>query len=439
MRITVIGAGYVGLVTAACFADYGHDVMCVDIDEARVKNLERGIIPIHEPGLEEITKRNVIANRLKFTTDIPLSVEHGFVQFIAVGTPPAEDGSADLQYVLEAARNIGKYITEYKIIVDKSTVPIGTADLVDNVIVEELIARNRHLDIFPSVASNPEFLKEGCAVNDFFEPDRVIIGTSCKRALATLKELYLPFVRNNPASIIEMDARSAELTKYAANSMLATRISLMNEFAILADQVGADIELVRIGIGSDKRIGDKFLYPSIGYGGSCFPKDVKALIKIGQDNEADQTILKAVRAANNKQKHYLVEKVVAKYGWDLSDYTFAVWGLAFKANTDDMRESPAITVVSDLLTMGAIVKGYDPKAIENAKTYFGDTLTYCFDKFDALEDSTALLILTEWQEFLEVSPEEIRTFGIQTIFDGRNLLDPTEVMDAGLNYYGIGR
>lgn len=439
MRITVIGAGYVGLVTAACFADYGHDVMCVDIDETRVKNLERGIIPIHEPGLEEIVKRNVVADRLKFTTDIPLSVEHGFVQFIAVGTPPAEDGSADLQYVLDAARNIGKYITEYKIIVDKSTVPIGTADLVDSVIVEELITRKRHLDIFFSVASNPEFLKEGCAVNDFLQPDRVILGTSCKKALATLKELYLPFVKNDTSSIIEMDARSAELTKYAANSMLATRISLMNEFAILADQVGADIELVRVGIGSDKRIGDKFLYPSIGYGGSCFPKDVSALIKIGNDYSCEQTILKAVRNANNLQKHYLVSKIVDRYGWDLSDYTFAVWGLAFKANTDDMRESPAITVVADLLTMGAQVNVYDPKAMQNARTYFVDNVIYCNDKFAALENANALLILTEWQEFTYPNLLHIRSYGIESIFDGRNLLNPDEVIDSGMNYFGIGR
>ena len=439
MRITVIGAGYVGLVTAACFADMGHDVMCVDIDAARVENLEQGIIPIHEPGLEGVIKRNVAAKRLQFTTDVILSVDHGAIQFIAVGTPPAEDGSADLQHVLEAARNIGRYMTEYKVVVDKSTVPIGTADLVDNVIVEELIARNRHLDIFFSVASNPEFLKEGCAVKDFMQPDRVIIGTSCKNALAILKTLYLPFVRDTKGSIIEMDARSAELTKYAANSMLATRISLMNEFAKLADKVEADIELVRIGIGSDSRIGDKFLYPSVGYGGSCFPKDVSALIKIGNDYSCEQTILKAVRNANNLQKHYLVSKIVDRYGWDLSDYTFAVWGLAFKANTDDMRESPAITVVADLLTMGAQVNVYDPKAMQNARTYFIDNVIYCNDKFDALEDTTALLILTEWQEFAEVSPEEIRSFGIESIFDGRNIFDPTEVMDAGMNYFGIGR
>jgi UDPglucose 6-dehydrogenase len=435
----MIGTGYVGLVTGTCFAEVGNDVMCLDIDAGKIETLKRGGVPIHEPGLEEMIRRNVSGGRLRFTTDIDAAVAHGTLQFIAVGTPPDEDGSADMQHVITAARNIGCRMVESKIIVDKSTVPVGTADRVRETIAAELARRGVKLAF--AVASNPEFLKEGAAVEDFMRPDRVVIGSDDQRAIGLLRAVYAPFQRNHERLLV-MDVRSAELTKYAANAMLATRISFMNELANLADALGADIEQVRKGIGSDPRIGYRFLYPGAGYGGSCFPKDVKALQATAEHHGRPLKILAAVEAVNDAQKKLLLEKITQRLGTDLGNKTFAVWGLAFKANTDDMREAPSQTLVRGLLDRGASVMAYDPVAMEEARRVFGTTarLGYAASPMDAVTGADAVVVVTEWQEFRSPDFSELkRTLRQPLLFDGRNLFDPKEVRAAGLEYFGIGR
>jgi UDPglucose 6-dehydrogenase len=439
MKVTVIGTGYVGLVSGACFADLGNDVLCLDIDERKVAQLRAGGIPIHEPGLEAIVRRNVAAGRLNFTTDPQQAATFGRVQFLAVGTPPGEDGSADLQYVIAAARSIGRYIDGYCVIVDKSTVPVGTADLVREAIAEELAQRGVSHPF--SVVSNPEFLKEGAAVEDFMRPDRVVLGVSDDRALRIMRELYAPAQRNHERLIV-MDVRSAELTKYAANAMLATRISFMNELANLAERLGADIEQVRRGIGSDSRIGYHFLYPGVGFGGSCFPKDVRALRHTARQCGMDLAILEAVHDVNERQKHVLVDKVVARFGASLAGRRFALWGLSFKPNTDDMREAPSLVIIDALLARGATVNAYDPVAMDVARSllegHAGVTLSDTAR--GALQGCDALLIVTEWKEFRSPDFESIRgDLRHPVIIDGRNLYDPAMVTDAGIEYYPIGR
>ena len=439
MKISVIGTGYVGLVTGTCLAEVGNDVLCLDLDASKIKTLNEGGIPIHEPGLLEMVQRNVAAGRLHFTTSIEESVAFGQVQFIAVGTPPDEDGSADLQYVTAAARNIAKHMTEYKVIVDKSTVPVGTADKVRAAINEELSKRG--VDIPFAVASNPEFLKEGAAVEDFMRPDRIVIGTDDERAVALLREIYSPFNRNHDRLVV-MDIRSAELTKYAANCMLATRISFMNELANLADKLGADIEQVRLGIGSDPRIGYHFLYPGCGYGGSCFPKDVQALIRTADSIGQPLKVLNAVEEANDAQKRVLLEKIKAKFGHDLKGKKFAVWGLAFKPNTDDMREASSRVIIQGLWDLGATVTAYDPVAMTESRRIFGDDprLQYADTPMAALKDADALAIVTEWKEFRAPDFDAIKaTLKTPAIFDGRNMYTPAQVKAHGLEYYAIGR
>ncbi|QID17395.1 UDP-glucose/GDP-mannose dehydrogenase family protein [Nitrogeniibacter mangrovi] len=439
MKITVIGSGYVGLVSGACLADVGNDVMCLDVDPAKIKILEDGGIPIHEPGLEEMVRRNVAAGRLSFTTDVAKAAQYGTIQFIAVGTPPDEDGSADLQYVLAAARNIGKHMDDYRVIVDKSTVPVGTADKVRAAVAEELAARGS--DLTYSVVSNPEFLKEGAAIEDFMRPDRIVVGAEDERAIELMRQLYGPFQRNHD-KLVFMDVRSAELTKYAANAMLATRISFMNELANLAETLGADIELVRQGIGSDPRIGWHFLYAGCGYGGSCFPKDVKALIRTGREYGHELQVLGAVEAANDAQKHVLVDKIVARFGEDLSGRRFAMWGLAFKPNTDDMREAPSRVIAAELFKRGATVVAYDPVAMQEAERIFGDEprLSYAGRPKSALDEADALVIVTEWKEFRSPDFDAIKSRLKQpVIFDGRNMYDPAMVREQGIEYHGIGR
>ncbi len=439
MKITVIGTGYVGLVSGACLAEMGNDVLCMDVDPRKIEMLERGEIPIWEPGLQDMVRRNVAANRMKFTLDPRRAAEHGTIQFIAVGTPPDEDGSADLQYVLAAARNVGKHMTDYKVIVDKSTVPVGTADKVRQAVAEELKARG--VEVPYAVVSNPEFLKEGAAVDDFMRPDRIVVGADDEQAIFLMKALYSPFQRNHERLVV-MDVRSAELTKYAANAMLATRISFMNELALLAEQVGADIELVRQGIGSDPRIGYHFLYAGAGYGGSCFPKDVKALIRIGSENGRDMKVLGAVEAANDAQKHVLVEKVVARFGENLSGRRFALWGLAFKPNTDDMREAPSRVIIDALIARGATVCAYDPVAMHEAQRAIGERagLVYSEGPMQALEGADALLIVTEWKEFRSPDFDAIRNALKQPlVIDGRNMYPPALPRAAGLDYISIGR
>ena len=439
MKITVIGTGYVGLVSGTCMAEVGNDVLCLDIDPAKIKILEDGGIPIHESGLLEMVRRNVAAGRLKFTTNIQQAVEFGGVQFIAVGTPPDEDGSADLQYVVAAARNIGKYMTHYKVIVDKSTVPVGTADKVKAAIAEELASR--HADIAYSVVSNPEFLKEGAAVEDFMRPDRIVIGAEDEASKDIMRALYAPFQRNHER-LVMMDMRSAELTKYAANAMLATRISFMNELANLAEILGADIESVRKGIGSDPRIGYDFLYSGCGYGGSCFPKDVKALISTGSDHGYDLKVLNAVEAANDAQKQVLTQKIKKHFGKNLAGKHFAVWGLAFKPNTDDMREATSRVLIHDLLAAGATVTAYDPVAMPEAKRIFNGVqgLSFAETPSQALNNADALVIVTEWKEFRSQNFSIIKQkLKANIIFDGRNLYDPQVVKNAGIEYRSIGR
>jgi UDPglucose 6-dehydrogenase len=441
MKITMIGTGYVGLVTGTCFAEVGNDVLCLDVDARKIDMLESGGVPIHEPGLEPMIRRNVAAGRLRFTTDVDAAVGHASVQFIAVGTPPDEDGSADMQYVLQAARNIGRRMTQWTLVVDKSTVPVGTGDHVRAVIAEELAARG--LDVPYAVASNPEFLKEGAAVEDFMKPDRVVIGADNERAVGILRNIYAPFQRNRERLLV-MDVRSAELTKYAANAMLATRISFMNELANLADKLGADIESVRQGIGSDPRIGWHFLYPGVGYGGSCFPKDVRALQHTAARVGAPLKVLSAVEAANDAQKQVLVDKIVARFGNDLSQRRFAVWGLAFKPNTDDMREAPARRIIELLAKAGARIRAYDPVAAGEAKRIFDaegrSEVVLCKNAYEAAEGADALLIATEWQEFRSPDFDRLKQIlKAAVIFDGRNLYDPAMVGRFGFTYYAIGR
>jgi len=439
MKITVVGTGYVGLVSGACLADVGNDVLCLDVDPAKIRILEDGGIPIHEPGLLEVVRRNVAAGRLSFTTDVEHAACFGAVQFIAVGTPPDEDGSADLQYVLAAARNIGRYMDGYRVVVDKSTVPVGTGDRVRDAIAAELQARGADLPF--SVVSNPEFLKEGAAVDDFMRPDRIIVGAEDERAIELMRELYGPFQRNHEKLLV-MDVKSAELTKYAANAMLATRISFMNELANLAESLGADIELVRQGIGSDPRIGWHFLYAGCGYGGSCFPKDVKALVSTGRDQGHDLLLLNAVEQANEAQKLRLVDKIVERFGKDLSGLHFGLWGLAFKPNTDDMRDAPSRVILAELFRRGATVAAYDPVAMTEARRIFGDEarLRYVDRPMAVLDGADALIIVTEWKEFRSPDFARIRELlRHPVVFDGRNMYDPAVMKRAGLEYRGIGR
>jgi UDPglucose 6-dehydrogenase len=440
MKITVIGTGYVGLVSGACLAEVGNDVLCLDLDAAKIKILEDGGIPIFEPGLQEMVRRNVAGGRLHFTTDVERAAHFGTIQFIAVGTPPDEDGSADMKYVTAAARNIGRYMTDYKVVVDKSTVPVGTADAVRAAIHEELAKRGVATPF--SVVSNPEFLKEGAAIDDFMKPDRIVVGCDDEQAALNMRALYAPFQRNHDRLIL-MDIRSAELTKYAANAMLATRISFMNELANLAEKLGADIESVRKGIGSDPRIGYDFLYAGAGYGGSCFPKDVKALIKTAAvDAGIDLQVLQAVEVANDAQKHVLGNKVLARFGGDLKGKHFALWGLAFKANTDDMREATSREVIKDLLAAGATVTAYDPQAMAEARHCFPDEprLRYAENQTAALDNADALVIVTEWKEFRSPNFDTIKAkLRNPLIFDGRNLYDPKLVRAMGFEYLAIGR
>ena len=438
MRITIIGTGYVGLVSGACLAEVGNDVLCLDVDADKIARLSAGRVPIHEPGLEPLVKRNLDARRIAFTTDPAAAVAHGQLQFIAVGTPPDEDGSADMRHVLDAAREIGRRMDEWKLIVDKSTVPVGTADQVRAVIADELSARGARVPF--AVASNPEFLKEGAAVEDFMRPDRIIIGADDERAIAVLRTVYAPFQRNHERLMV-MGVRSAELTKYAANAMLATRISFMNELANLADALDCDVEMVRQGIGSDPRIGWSFLYPGVGYGGSCFPKDVKALRFTGAQHGVALRVLEAVESANEAQKRVLVDKVIARIG-DLRGRRLAVWGLAFKPNTDDMREAPSLAILPALAALGARIVAYDPVAMGEAARAFGDVpwLSYAKSPLAALEGADALLVVTEWKEFRSPDFAAIaRELTLPLIFDGRNVYDPEVVRAAGLEYFAIGR
>ncbi|WP_297461034.1 UDP-glucose/GDP-mannose dehydrogenase family protein [Ferrovum sp.] len=439
MKISVIGTGYVGLVSGACLAEMGNHVLCLDVDPRKIEILRAGSIPIYEPGLETMVQRNVAAGRLSFTTDIRKSVEYGLIQFIAVGTPPDEDGSADLSHVVAAARTIGRYMNGRKVVVDKSTVPVGTAEKVSAAIAEELSRRS--VEIPYCVVSNPEFLKEGAAVEDFMRPDRIVVGADDAFGIETMRALYAPFQRNHDKLIL-MDVKSAELTKYAANAMLATRISFMNELALLAERLGADIERVRQGIGSDPRIGYQFLYPGCGYGGSCFPKDVQALQRTATENGLDLRILEAVETVNERQKAVLLDKIDAHFGESLKGKCFALWGLAFKPNTDDMREAPARVLIEGLLQRGATLRAFDPVAMEEARHIFGQRagLTFVESAETAVEGADALVVVTEWQVFRSPDFEHMARFlRARVIFDGRNLYEPHLVRAAGLTYHGIGR
>ena len=440
MKITVIGTGYVGLVTGTCLSEVGNDVICYDIDVQKIHALQAGEIPIYEPGLQDMVQRNVQAGRLQFTADIAQATRFGTIQFIAVGTPQGEDGSADLQYVLSAARAIGRHMTDYKVVVDKSTVPVGTADKVKAAIAEEL--RRRGVDTPFSVVSNPEFLKEGAAIEDFMRPGRIVLGCEDERATWNMRALYAPFQRHHDRLFV-MDVRSAELTKYAANAMLATRISFMNELANLAEQLGADIEHVRKGMGSDPRIGYDFLYAGAGYGGSCFPKDVRALITSAHtDGDMELQVLQAVEAANAKQKHVLANKIKQRFGASLAGRHFALWGLAFKANTDDMREASSLTVIADLLAAGATITAYDPVAMPASQRMLPNApgLRYADSQSAALQDADALVIVTEWKEFRSPDFDAVKqSLKSPVVFDGRNLYDPHWVRGLGLEYFAIGR
>lgn len=432
MKITVVGTGYVGLVTGTCLAETGNHVCCVDIDQRKVEKLRNGVMPIYEPGLEKLFERNLKEERLSFTTKLEEGLEHGEIVFLALPTPPGEDGSADLKYVLGVAENIGKLLTDYKVIIDKSTVPVGTAEK-----VHAAIAKNYDGEF--DVVSNPEFLREGVAVDDFMKPDRIVIGTTSERAQKLLTELYAPYVRQgNP--IIFMDERSAELTKYAANAFLATKISFMNEIAQLCERLGADVDMVRRGIGSDDRIGKRFLFPGIGYGGSCFPKDVQALVFSANEVAYDFQILNAVTEVNKRQKVHLVNKINRYYNSDLTGKHFAVWGLAFKPNTDDIREAPALEIINALLDSGATVSAFDPEAMNNVKGILGDKITYAETQYDCLENADALIIATEWNEFRTPDFDKILAAVKDTvIFDGRNLFDIEQMEKKGFHYESIGR
>lgn len=432
MKLCVVGTGYVGLVAGTCFAESGNDVICVDIDADKVERLRQGAVPIYEPGLEELIKRNTSEGRLSFTTDLAAAVRKSVICFIAVGTPPGEDGGADLAAVIAVAEDIAAAMDGYRVIVDKSTVPVGTADRVRRVVA----SRTTHpFDI----VSNPEFLKEGAAVDDFMKPDRVVIGCDSPRAIELMKELYGPFVRTE-RPIVVMNAASAEMTKYVANAILAARISLMNEFANLCERVGADVEDVRRGVGFDTRIGHHFLFPGVGYGGSCFPKDVKAVIRSAAEHDLDFRTLRAAEEVNERQKRTLVDKVVAHFGENLRGLRFAVWGLAFKPRTDDMREAPAITVVEALLQAGAEVHVHDPEALSEARRLFGDRIRYHRVNYDALQDADALLVITEWNEFRRPDFERMRQMlKHPVVFDGRNVYEPNEMRQLGFTYYSVGR
>ena len=439
MRLTVFGSGYVGLVTGACLAETGNHVICVDIDEDKIDRLNNGEIPIYEPGLDAYVERNVEAGRLEFSTDVQRGVDHGLFLFVAVGTPPDEDGSADLKHVLAVAKSIGQHMTEYRIVVDKSTVPVGTADKVRDTIRTELNARSLALEV--DVVSNPEFLKEGGAIADFMKPDRIIIGTDNPRTTELLRALYEPFNRNHDR-VIAMDVRSAELTKYAANAMLATKISFMNEMANIAERMGADIEKIRVGIGSDPRIGYQFIYPGAGYGGSCFPKDVRALTRSAAACGYDAALIGAVEEVNNRQKHRMFDNIKRYYDGDISGKTVALWGLSFKPRTDDMREAPSRTLMESLWAEGANVRAYDPEAMEEARRLYPDQegLTLCESAYEALEGADVLAIVTEWQEFRSPDFESIRdALADPVVFDGRNLYEPDMLKMLGIEYYAIGR
>jgi UDPglucose 6-dehydrogenase len=442
MKVTIYGSGYVGLVSGACLADAGNHVICLDIDARKVEGLNAGAVPIHEPGLEALLRRNHDAGRLEFTTDTARAVQHGVFQLICVGTPPEEDGSADLRHVLEVARAIGHHLARYAIVITKSTVPVGTADKVRAAVHSAMSARGVTIEF--DVAANPEFLKEGAAIDDFMRPDRVVVGTDNPRTTELLRALYEPFTRNHDRLVV-MDIRSAELTKYAANAMLATKISFMNELAAVAERVGADIEKVRIGIGSDPRIGYSFIYPGIGYGGSCFPKDVKALMRSASDVGHDAQLLRSVEKVNERQKGVLIEKLHAYFQGTLAGRTFALWGLAFKPNTDDMREAPSRVIIDALLSAGATVRAYDPVARDQAARLYADhplseQLLFCRDAYEAAQGADGLLIATEWKEFR--SPDYDRLQVLLTrplIFDGRNLYDPALMQRLGFEYFAIGR
>ena len=440
MKLTVVGTGYVGLVSGACFAEMGNDVLCIDVDAGKIERLLRGELPIFEPGLKEIVLRNVAEGRLHFSTDVKEGVRFGTMQFIAVGTPPGEDGSADMQHVLAAARSIGEHMSDYKLIIDKSTVPVGTADMVREQIVATLKARGMSKAPF-SVVSNPEFLKEGAAVDDFMRPDRIVVGVDDERAALLMRALYAPFQRQRDKLVL-MDVRSAELTKYAANAMLATRISFMNEVAGLAERVGADIEQVRLGLGSDSRIGTHFLYAGCGWGGSCFPKDVKALARMGRDAGAPMPLVAATQQINQRQRHLIAQRVVERFGDVLTHATFALWGLAFKPGTDDLREAPSRIVIDELLRRGARVRAFDPVAMPNAAAQWPERagLELASDPYDAAQGANALLIVTEWREFRSPDFARLReAMAEPLIFDGRNLYEPALLAREGFEYVSIGR
>ena len=440
MNITVVGSGYVGLVSGACFSEMGNNVTCVDIDQHKINELQNGNIPIYEPGLVDLIKRNIQRTYLKFSTSLSEALTDSEVVFIAVGTPMGEDGSADLKSVLQVASEIGRAMPHSLIVVNKSTVPVGTAMLVSNTIKDQLKKRDVNHEV--TVVSNPEFLKEGAAINDFMKPDRIVVGVEDKKAEDIMRKLYSPFTMNRERFII-MDIRSAELTKYAANAMLATKISFMNEISNIAEQLGADINNVRIGIGSDSRIGYSFIYPGCGYGGSCFPKDVKALIKMAKDADLKADLVNAVEIVNQNQKRVIVEKVKNHFGSDLSNKTFAVWGLSFKPETDDMREAPSLTILNELTSLGATIKAYDPKAMDEAKNFYfknNNSISYYNNKMDVLEDSEALILITEWKEFRSPNFEKMKSLlKNPVIFDGRNQYSNYQLEDLGITYYQIGK
>jgi UDPglucose 6-dehydrogenase len=443
MKITVIGTGYVGLVTGACFAEMGNDVTCVDVDKGKIDCLKQGILPIYEPGLDVIVVNNSKAGRLRFTTSLVEAMRDSSVYFIAVGTPPGEDGSADLQYVLAVAQEIGRHLNDYAVVVDKSTVPVGTGDKVRGALQSELNRRNLHIEF--DVVSNPEFLKEGAAVEDFMRPDRIIVGTDSERARAVMHELYAPFTRNHERTVY-MGVREAEMTKYAANAMLATKISFMNEIAGLCERVGVDVESVRLGIGSDSRIGYSFIYPGCGYGGSCFPKDVKALIHTAEKNDFTPRLLLAVEERNEAQKHVLFQKISRHFGADLSGCTIGLWGLAFKPGTDDMREAPSVVLLHELIGAGARVIAHDPVAMPVARNelpaawFASGQLRFVDDQYNALKGVDALALVTEWKSFRHPDFERMRVLMKNpVIFDGRNQYEPKAMLEAGFEYYGVGR
>ncbi|MEW8625483.1 MAG: UDP-glucose/GDP-mannose dehydrogenase family protein [Candidatus Thiodiazotropha sp.] len=439
MKVTVFGSGYVGLVTGACLAEVGNDVVCMDVDSNKIDMLNRGEIPIYEPGLDAMVERNAQAGRLSFTTDVAKAVDHGLFQFIAVGTPPDEDGSADLQYVLAVAESIAEHMDDYRVVVDKSTVPVGTADKVRERIESTMQANGKQVEF--DVVSNPEFLKEGAALDDFMKPDRIIIGTDNPRTTELLRALYSPFNRNHDR-LIAMDIRSAELTKYAANAILATKISFMNELSNLAERLGADIEQVRHGIGADTRIGYAFIYPGCGYGGSCFPKDVSALERTAKEVGYDAQLLTAVEAVNYRQKRVLFEKIMRHYSGDIKGKTFALWGLSFKPNTDDMREASSRVLMESLWEAGATVRVFDPEAMEECRRIYGerDDLVYCDNQEGTLENADALIVVTEWQVFRSPDFDEIKqALSAPVVFDGRNIYDPARMKESGFSYYAIGR